>query len=420
MDGSDGQKAQVGVPEVSSFYRGPFRALRHRFFRWFWFGQCISLTGTWMQGVAQRWLVYELTGSEALLGIVNALTSLPVALLGPFSGAFADRFEKRRILIGVQITAASIATLLWLLTSTKLIAIWHILLLALGLGAVRAFDVPTRQSFWVELVGKEDLMSAITLNSAVVNLSRILGPSIAGIVIAKVGTATCFLINAISFLPPLFVLLAMPPTPVMARQSESLLSSLREGACYLRDNKAVLKLLLLIGAWSLFGGQFDILLPVLADKTFGVREKGYGFLVASIGVGAVLGAVLAASLEVKRKRGMQVLMGSAIAIFGLASTAFVKSFPLALITLALIGFGMVMQNATSNTLVQTLTPDELRGRVMGVYSLVFIGLAPIGSLFYGFFGQWLGAQNALVLGAACFAFSATALLLPDKKVRGLK
>ncbi|MCX7643520.1 MAG: MFS transporter [Armatimonadetes bacterium] len=420
MDGTDEGKAQVTVPEAPSVFRGPFRALRHRFFRWFWFGQCISLTGSWMQGVAQRWLVYELTGSEALLGIVNALTSLPVALLGPFSGAFADRFEKRRILIGVQITAASIATLLWLLTSTKLIAVWHILFLALGLGVVRAFDVPTRQSFWIELVTREDLMSAITLNSAVVNLSRILGPSVAGIVIAKVGTATCFLINAISFLPPLFVLLAMPPTPVMARQSESLLSSLREGVCYLMGNRAVLKLLLLIGAWSLFGGQFDVLLPVLADKTFGVREKGYGFLVASIGVGAVLGAVLAASLEAKRKRGMQVLLGSAIAIFGLVSTAFVKSFPLALVTLALIGFGMVMQNATSNTLVQTLTPDELRGRVMGVYSLVFIGLAPIGSLFYGFFGQWLGAQNALTLGAICFAFSAFALLAPDSTVRRLK
>ncbi len=373
-----------------------------------------------MQGVAQRWLVYELTGSEALLGIVNALTSLPVALLGPFSGAVADRFEKRRILIGVQITAASIATLLWLLTSTKLIAVWHILLLALGLGVVRAFDVPTRQSFWVELVGKEDLMSAITLNSAVVNLSRILGPSVAGIIIAKVGTATCFLINAVSFLPPLFVLLAMPPTPVMARQSEPLLSSLREGACYLRNNKAVLKLLLLVGAWSLFGGQFDVLLPVLADKTFGVREKGYGFLVASIGIGAVLGAVVAASLEVKRRRGMQVMLGSAIAIFGLASAAFVKSFPLALLSLSLVGFGMVMQNATSNTLVQTLTPDELRGRVMGVYSLVFIGLAPLGSLFYGFLGQWLGAQNALVFGALCFAFSAFALLVPDSTVRRLK
>ncbi|MDW8030101.1 MAG: MFS transporter, partial [Armatimonadota bacterium] len=212
----------------------------------------------------------------------------------------------------------------------------------------------------------------------------------------------------------------MPKTPEMDRRSESILSSLREGACYLRNNKAVLKLLLLIGAWSLFGSQFDVLLPVLADKTFGVREKGYGFLVASIGVGAVLGAVVAASLEAKRKRGLQVLLGSAISIFGLASTAFVKSFLLALISLSLIGFGMVMQNATSNTLVQTLTPDELRGRVMGVYSLVFIGLAPIGSLFYGFFGQWLGAQNALTLGAICFAFSAFTLLASDSTVRRLK
>ncbi|MFN3422456.1 MAG: MFS transporter, partial [Armatimonadota bacterium] len=374
----------------------------------------------WMQGVAQRWLVYELTRSEALLGIVDALTSLPVALLGPFSGAFADRFEKRRILIGVQVTAASIATLLWLLTSTKLIAIWHILLLALGLGVTRAFDVPTRHSFWVELVGKEDLMSAITLNSAVVNLSRILGPSVAGIVIAKVGIATCFLINAISFIPPLFVLLQMPPTPVMAQQREPLLSSLREGLSYLRRNKTVLKLLLLVGAWSLFGGRFEVLLPVLADETFGVREKGYGFLVASVGVGAVLGAITAASLEVKGRRGLQVMLGSAIAIFGLATTAFVKSFSLALVSLSLVGFGMVMQNATCNTLVQTLTPDEFRSRIMGVYSLLFIGLAPVGSLFYGFFGQWLGASNALSLGAFCFTLSASILLLPDKKVRGLK
>ena len=420
MDGNDERKAFLNASEEPSLFRGPFRALRHRFFRWFWFGQCISLTGSWMQGVAQRWLVYELTRSEALLGIVDALTSLPVALLGPFSGAFADRFEKRRILIGVQITAASIAVSLWLLTSTNLIAIWHILFLALGLGITRAFDVPTRHSFWVELVGKEDLMSAITLNSAVVNLSRILGPSVAGIVIAKVGIATCFLINAISFIPPLLVLLQMPPTPVMAQQREPLLSSLREGLFYLRRNKTVLKLLLLVGAWSLFGGRFEVLLPVLADETFSVREKGYGFLVASVGVGAVLGAIFSASLEVKRRRGLQVMLGSAVAILGLATTAFVKSFAFALVSLSFVGFGMVMQNTTCNTLVQTLTPDGFRGRIIGVYSLLFIGLAPIGSLFYGFFGQWLGASNALMLGAFCFAFSASTLLLPDKKVRGLK
>lgn len=399
---------------------GPFRALRHRFFRRFWIGQCISLTGSWMQGVAQRWLVYELTGSEALLGVVNALTSLPVALLAPFSGAVADRFEKRRILISVQITATFIALLLWLLTSTKLIAIWHIMVLALGLGVVRAFDVTTRHSFWVELVGKEDLMSAITLNSAVVNLSRILGPSFAGVIIAKFGTATCFLLNAISFLPPLFTLLQMPPTPVPMRRNEPLLASLREGAIYLAGNKTVFRMLLLIGAWSLFGGQFDVLLPVLADKTLGVREKGYGFLVASIGFGAILGAVFAAVLETKRKRGLQVMFGSLIAVMGLMITSIVKSFPLALLSLSLVGFGMVMQNATCNTLVQTLTPDSLRGRVMGVYSLAFIGLAPLGSLFYGFFGKWLGAANALALGATCFAVAASALLLPNDAIRRLR
>ncbi|MGQ9462694.1 MAG: MFS transporter [Candidatus Fervidibacter sp.] len=399
---------------------GPFRALRHCFFRRFWIGQSISLTGTWMQGVAQRWLVYELTGSEALLGIVNALTSLPVALIAPFSGAVADRFEKRRILIRVQITATFIAFLLWLLTSTKLIAIWHIMILALGLGIVRAFDVTTRHSFWVELVGKRDLMSAITLNSAVVNLSRILGPSFAGVIIAKFGTATCFLLNAISFLPPLFVLLQMPSTPVPMRRNEPLLASLREGASYLVGNKTVFRMLLLIGAWSLFGGQFDVLLPVLADKTLGVREKGYGFLVASIGFGAILGAVFAAVLETKYRRGLQVMFGSLIAVMGLMVTSIVKSFPLALLSLSFVGFGMVMQNATCNTLVQTLIPDSLRGRVMGVYSLAFIGLAPLGSLFYGFFGKWLGVANALALGATCFAVAASALLLPNDAIRRLR
>ncbi len=420
MDDGAEQKAQVAPSPSPSLLQGPFRALRHAPFRWFWCGQCISLTGSWMQGVAQRWLVYELTGSEALLGIVNALHALPVSVLAPVSGAVADRWEKRRILLGVQITAASIAFSLWLLTATKWVAVWHLLVLSFGLGLVRAFDVPTRQSFWVELVGKEDLMSAITLNSASVNLSRILGPSLAGLIIAKFGTAVCFLLNALSFLAPMVALLRMPPTPVASSRRQALGESLLEGWRYLRTNRTVLRLLLLVGAWSLFGGQFDVLLPALADKVLGVREKGYGFLVASIGVGAVLGAITAASLEGRLPRGRLVGFGSLIAVLGLIATAFVGSFPWALLSLAMIGFGMVTQNATANTLVQTLTPDSLRGRVMGVYSFVFIGLAPLGSLFFGFLGQWLGVANAFVLGALCFALAATALLLPDRSVRQLR
>lgn len=399
---------------------GPFRALRHKFFRWFWLGQCASLTGSWMQGVAQRWLVYELTHSEALLGIVNALTALPVAVLAPFSGAVADRLEKRRILIGVQITAASVAATLWLLTATDWVRVWHIMVLALGLGFVRAFDVPTRHSFWVELVGKNDLMSAITLNSAAVNLSRILGPSVAGIVIAKVGTATCFLINALSFLPPMLVLLFMPATPVAIRQREALWESLQEGLHYLRTHKTVLRLLLLVGAWSLLGGQFDVLLPALADKAFGVKAEGYGFFVAGMGLGAIAGAIIAASLEQHQRRGRIVLIGSVLAVMGLASLAVVKAFPFALLTLALIGLGMVMQNATCNTLIQSLVPDNLRGRTMGVYSFMFIGLAPLGSLFYGFLGHTLGASNALGLGAVCFGLAAAFLLLPGSTVIRLR
>ncbi len=419
MEDDSARMAQSAPSKTLVERHNPFRALRHTHFRRFWIGQNISLTGSWMQGVAQRWLVYQLTGSEALLGIVNALTALPVSVLAPFSGAIADRFEKRRILLGVQITAATIALLLWLLTATKWIAVWHLLLLALGLGLVRAFDVPTRQSFWVELVGKEDLMSAITLNSAAVNLSRIVGPSIAGIIIAKFGIATCFLLNALSFLAPMSALLRMPSTPVAASQQQAFLESLREGVRYLRSDRRVLRLLLLVGVWSLFGGQFEVLLPSLADKVLGVREKGYGFLVASVGVGAVLGAVAAASLEGRFRRGRLVGVGSLVAMVGLATTAFARPFPIATLTLALIGFGAILQNATANTLVQTLTPDALRGRVMGVYSFMFIGLMPLGSLFFGFLGQWLGVANAFVVGALCFGSAAAFLLLPDKSLRQL-
>lgn len=368
-----------------------------------------------MQGVAQRWLVHQLTRphSEAMLGITNALTALPVLFLAPVTGAFADRFERRRILLGVQLVATAIALTLWLLTLTGWVRLWHILALALMMGCVRAFDVPTRQSFWVELVGRADLMSAITLNSAVVNLSRILGPSLGGIVIETIGITNCFLFNALSFLPPILVLWKMPPLGTVNAQPANLLASLREGIGHLRDNLVVLRLLLLVGAWSLFGGQFEVLLPVLADKVYGVGAKGYGFLFAAWGLGALIGALFAASMEQRWRRGQLVIVGSLCATLGLASLSFVRHFALALPLLALVGLGMVTQNATCNTLVQSLVPDPLRGRIMGFYSLMFIGLIPLGSLFYGTVAAALGAPTALLIGAFCFAFAASALLSSD-------
>jgi predicted MFS family arabinose efflux permease len=390
----------------------PFRALRHRAFRQFWLAQTISLTGSWMQGVAQRWLVHELTRphSEAMLGITNALTALPVLFLAPITGTLADRFERRRILLGVQLVATAIALTLWLLTLTGWVRLWHILALALMMGCVRAFDVPTRQSFWAELVGRADLMSAITLNSAVINLSRILGPSLGGVIIETIGITNCFLFNALSFLPPILVLWTMPSWGVTNAQRTDLLASLREGIRYLRGNFVVLRLLLLVGAWSLFGGQFEVLLPVLADKVYGVGAKGYGFLFAAWGVGALFGAVFAASMEQRLRRGRLVVVGSFCAALSLASLSFVRHFSLAIPLMALVGLGMVTQNATCNTLVQSLVPDDLRGRVMGFYSLMFIGLIPLGSLFYGTVASILGAPMALLTGAACFALVALALI----------
>jgi len=408
--------APDGAPPLP---RGPFRALRHAPFRNFWTAQFFSLVGSWMQGVALRWLVYQLTGSQALIGITSAASGIPTAIFAPFGGVIADRVEKRRILILVQIVAGTLALVLWQLTALHWVQVWQVVLVAFGFGLVAALDMPARQSFWVELVGKEDLMSAITLNSSIVNLSRILGPSFAGLLIAQVGTATCFLANAISFLGPLVVLVRMPRSVVSAVAHAPIWASVREGLSYVRHDKAVKRLLLLIGSWSLFGAQFDVLLPVLADKQFHAGAQGYGFLAAAMGVGAIAGLLTAASLESRKRRGRLVLVGSAVAILGLLSSSLVRIYAVALLCLPILGFGAAMQLATCNTLVQSLVPDGLRGRVMGVYSLMFVGLMPLGSLFYGFLGHALGPALTLRIGAACFTALAGLLLIHKREVRRL-
>jgi len=407
------------IAEAAPRY-GPFRALRHRFFRRFFISQVISLTGSWMQGVAQRWLIYILTGSGAMLGVVNALGSLPAAAFAPFTGVVADRVEKRRILIWAQIIPTILALILWALTAKEWVKVWHIVALALALGVVRAFEVPARQSFWVELVHKRDLMSAISLNSASMNLTRILGPSVAGLLIAGVGLAPCFFLNALSFLAPLWVLLTMPPTPVAAAKKEPLWTSIGDGFRYVRDNKPVRRLLLLVGAWSLFGSQFDVLLPAITREVYKAGATGYGFLTAALGTGALVGALGTATIEPLGRRGRLVLIGTGVAVLGLGSLALVRSYALAIVCLFVLGVGMVMRNATTNTLVQTLVPDELRGRVMGVYSFMFIGLSPLGSLFYAALAAAVGSASALGVGALCFGVSAALILLPDSTVRRLK
>jgi MFS family permease len=370
--------------------------------------------------VAQRWLVYKLTGSTAMLGIVNALGSLPAAALAPVSGAVADRVEKRRILIWSQIAPTLLALALWSLTATHWVRVWHVVALSLVLGVVRAFEIPTRQSLWAELVPKRDLMSAIVLNTASVNLTRILGPAVAGVLIAAVSLEHCFLLNALSFLAPLWVLWRMPPTPVAPRGKESFWQSFRDGLAYVRADPHMRRLLPLVGAWSLFASQFDVVLPEIADKVFRVGATGYGFMTAVLGTGALVGAFAAASLEHLGRRGHQVILSSFVAAAALGSLAFVHSFGLALVSLFVLGVGMVMQNTTANTLVQTIVPDGLRGRVMGVYSFMFIGMMPLGNLFYAAMAKAFGAPRALLVGALSFGVAAFALLVPNSAVRRLK
>jgi MFS family permease len=407
---------QEGAPRS----RSPFRALGYPAFRAFWVGQFISLIGTWMQGIALRWLVWELTGSQSLMGIVGALQQVPAAALAPFSGVFADRHEKRKILVCVQILSGIQATLLWMLVAAKRVRVWHVAALGLGLGLVNAFDMPTRQAFWADLVARDDLMSAITLNSTIVNLGRILGPGIAGVLIEGVGIANCFLINALSYIAPLIALIWMPATRVNPKSDQRMFASLKEGLRYVRGQRAMIILLLLLAAWGLFGGQYVVLMPALADRVFGLKAKGFGYLSAAVGVGAVIGAVMTASLESRQRRGQMVLLGAGLAVLGLTGAATARTFGPALLWMAVLGFGAVMQMATANTLIQTLAPNEMRGRVMGVYALMFLGFAPPGSLFYGFLGDALGPQGAMKVGLCCFAAAAALLLLADPSVRRLK
>jgi MFS family permease len=377
------------------------RALRHRNYRIFMGGQLISLIGTWMQTVAESWLVYRLTGSALLLGLAGFANRIPIFLLSPIGGAIADRYNRQRIVIATQVASMVLAAALALLTLTHLVRIWHLMAIAALLGVVNAFDIPARQAFVVELVAREDLQNAIALNSSMFNGARVVGPAIAGVLVAAVGEGWCFLANAVSYIAVIAGLLLMrvPRVPAAARPA-SAVAHVMEGFQFVSRSRPILALLLLLGLISLMGMPYSVLMPIIADQTFHSGARGLGILMGASGVGALLGALSLASRVGLRGYGRTIAF-AAIG-FGLSLMAFsmVRSLWLGVALLLPVGFAMMTQMAASNTLIQSMIPNALRGRVMAVYSMMFMGMAPIGALLAGSLAGWLGATTTVAAGGA--------------------
>ena len=398
----DEPKADAGAR--AGGLRNGFAALRHRNYRIFFFTQMFSLTGTWMQSLAQSWLVLSMTDSAFQLGLVNVCQFGPMLFFGLYGGVVADRIPKRRLLLISQSFAGAVAAVLATLVGTGAVELWHIYALALAFGVVNAFDMPARQAFVAEMVGKADLMNAVALNSALFNASRIVGPALAGLLLASVGATICFVANTVSYVPVLFGLAAMRIAPAVTGRSEkSGISQLKEGLTYVRTTPVVLLPILLVAVVATFGMNFNVWVPLLAKNEFDIGAGGFGVLMASMGVGSLAGA-LALAFKAKRPR-RQTMLAMAL-VFGAAEIALAWAgavplhFAAGMAILVAIGFAMSSAMATANTFVQTNAPDALRGRVMSIYMTVFAGSTPIGALFAGGTARLFGTPASVLLGGA--------------------
>ncbi|MFN8473362.1 MAG: MFS transporter [Anaerolineae bacterium] len=381
-----------------------FQAFRSYNYRLFWFGQLVSLTGTWMQTIGQSWLVLQLTSSPLAVGIVTALQTLPILLFTLFGGVFADRVPKRKFLLFTQVISALQALILAVLVYTGKVQLWEVYVLALILGIINAFDNPTRQAFVVELVGREDLPNAVALNSSLFNAARIVGPAVGGVLIAVVGLSTAFFLNAASFIAPIIALLLMRPenfynvpTPVRG----NVFRQIGEGLSFVRHTVPAFIVVIMMAVLGTFGYNFSVTLPLIAEFVLHTSAAGFGLLTAFMGVGSLIGALLLAN---RSQATFPLLLGSSIvfSIF-LGLLALSSVLPLTAVILILLGLASISYTATSNTLLQLNSPDQLRGRVMSIYFLLFAGSTPIGGFITGWLADRIGVPETLLIEAAiCF------------------
>src|SRR5436305_789365 len=376
------------------------RALRHRNYQLFFGGQLISLVGTWMDQVAESWLVYRLTGSSLLLGTVAFAGQIPVFLLSPIGGIIADRYDRRSILVITQSLMMVLTFILAGLTLTHVVQVWHVILLGGLMGVVNAFQIPARQAFIVDMVSREDLVNAIALNSSMFNGARVIGPALAGIVVAEVGEGWCFFANGVSFLAVIAGLLMMTALrPRLALQG-SPVQNIIEGFRFVAGTGPVRALMLLLGLISFTGMPYAVLMPVFADQILHGGARALGLLMGASGLGALCAAVMLATR--KSVSGLGRWIAAACTSFGVALIlfSFSRNFWLAAALLVPVGFSIMLEMASSNTLIQSMVPDHLRGRIMAVYSMMFMGMAPLGALLAGSMAHAIGAPMTVALGGA--------------------
>ena len=379
------------------------RAFKHKNCRNFFFWQFLSFTGTWLQNTAQSWLIYRLTGSALFLGLVSFASSLPALILAPISGVTADRFNRRDILLTTQILCVIQGVILSALFFSGHINKWQILILAIFLGMANSFDVTARQTFIPLLVTKGDLLNAIALNSSMFNAARIIGPALAGILISKYGEGVCFILNVLSYLPFIVFLFLVNIKEQKAKEFTSSLAHLKEGISFAWNALPIRNLLLLLGIYSLFGMSFTTLMPIFSDQILHKGAKGLGILMGASGIGAVVGALFLASREKVLGIKKIIALCSVVSSICIFIFAFSKIYLLSISLLTIIGFCSIIIISGSNTAMQAMSPDNLRGRVIGLFSMMFMGIFPLGSLTVGFLAHMLGAPIAVSIGAViCF------------------
>jgi MFS family permease len=398
------------VRRIRSGFDRTFHSMRVRNYRLYFFGQIVSLSGTWMQSVAQSWLVLKLTGSGVALGLVTALQFLPILLAGPWGGVVADRADKRKLIIGTQATSAALAVALGILTVTGAVQLWTVYLFALLLGIVTLVDMPTRQAFVMEMVGPSDITNAVSLNGVVVNASRIVGPAIAGLLIATVGIGVCFLVNGGSFLAVIVGLVMMRPhelhpEPRAPRRRGQLVEGLR----YVWDTRELRLPLLLMAVIGTLAFNFSVVFPLLTDVTFHHGAQAYGSLFSLMGLGAVVGGLVVAT---RNRATPRLLAGAAIAM-GIALTlgAWAPTLAVEMAFVIPMGAASTVFIAVANALLQLRARPEMRGRVMALFSMVFLGTTPIGGLLVGWVCEQWGPRAGLALGGVASAVAGAAALI---------
>lgn len=403
------ENRRARIPQV-------FAALVHRDFRIFWTWQSISLVGIWMQMMAQNWLVYDLFSSKFLLGLVNTFAGLPLLLLSPLGGIVADHMDKRKLLVFTQVMFALLSFLVGAMVSSGFVPFWAIALVATASGVVNSLDTPVRQAFVVELADKRSLGNAIALNSLAFNVARIIGPALAGYLIGAVGIEFCFYLNALSFIPVLAGMFWLTGDfRAKARMTSSVAESLKDGARYVLDNRKVLYLLILIAISSVFVMPYAVLMPVFAKDILNVGAQGLGTLMAFSGAGALVGALTLAQYNTKIDYRKFILASTITMSAALLAFSFSNIFAVSCALLAVMGWGIVSQAASVNTLIQQEVPNELRGRVMSFYSMSFMGFMPVGAFQAGIISHFIGAPGALAIGAVLAAVPAVFMIFFYKK-----